>query len=112
MAEDPSQKTFSWTGSRTLDFLLRLEKYHDENGGKIPSRDSEWNQWAEEMKVCYGDDSLTGQKLKNKRTALRKKWQAWSQLLKHTGLAYDPSTGSVPCNEEFWKRYIEVYLVL
>ncbi|KAL0010398.1 hypothetical protein SO802_005506 [Lithocarpus litseifolius] len=51
---------------------------------------------------------VTHSQFKNKWDNLRRQWKVWKECFGETGLGYDPVTGFIEANDEWWTRKVQV----
>ena len=52
------------------------------------------------------DKRLTKKQFKNKWDALKKEYTGWMELLKATGLGWDPETRTMDADSAWWKTHL------
>ena len=58
------------------------------------------------------DKTLTKKQFKNKWDALKKDYTGWIELLKATGLGWDPEAKTMDADNDWWKSHLAVSFVL
>ncbi|KAL5548072.1 hypothetical protein UlMin_003303 [Ulmus minor] len=95
----------SWPHAHEIEYLYALLDLTRTLNGKSPGK-HDWEPLSTRLEGKLGKKYDQDQ-LKTKYTRMRKEYNAFRALIRHTGVGWDWEKETISCSEEFWNDYIK-----